>query len=99
MATTNVPGGGLEVTAGDGVDTAIFLQPGNWVATNTGSNSCVLNFDAAPAPTRSQPVGAGGAFLATGKSVVVPRNCTSLTYQDAVGGSTTSLMFSRNAGA
>ncbi len=95
MATTNISDAGDEVTAGDTVDTAVFLVPGNWMATNTGSQNCVINLDAAAAPTRTQPVGVSGRFLPPGATVFLGAQTRSVTYQDAVDGSSSKILFSK----
>lgn len=95
MATYSVPDTGREVTCGATVDTVNFLVPGNWVVTNTGTHDGVINMDAATAPTRTQPAGAGGRYLPPGASASIPPTCSSVTIQDASDGSTTLFLFSK----
>jgi hypothetical protein len=98
MATVSISDSGKEVTVGtaNAVDTAIFLVPANdWVIYNTGNKDIVVNFDAATAPTRTQPVGDSGRYLPPGASAKVPPSCYAFTYQNATDGETSKMLITK----
>ncbi len=96
MATVNVPDSGVEVTVGDGVDTAVFNVPAkDFVVTNTGAKDIVVSMDAAAAPTRTQPAGANGRYLPPGASASVPPSTYAITYQDASDGNSSKMLISK----
>lgn len=92
----NIPDSGTEVAVDNTIQTATFLAPSyDWVVTNTGANSFVVNFDAGAAPTRTQPVGDSERFLPVGASVKVPTGCAAFTFQDAVDGALSKMLVSK----
>lgn len=94
-ATITVGDYPFEATAGDAIGTCQLQTPSGFI-TNTGANAMVVDFTAlSPLASRTQPVGANAAFIPAGATVAIPFTCSMFSYQDSVGGKTTTFLVTK----